>query len=196
MSDTNPGGAAHALVLAAGGSTRFGAAKMLADWRGEPLICTAVRVALSSPVSGVTVVLGASSNEIADALCDLDDDRLRLIVNPNWQSGLASSLRAGLDALPADAARVVVFLGDMPLVRAGLATRVLGALDKASAALPVYRGQPAHPVAFRRTAFSALEGLQGDQGARKALLSLPDAVLIETDEPGSVFDVDRPADIR
>ncbi len=195
MNDPDEDGPAYALVLAAGGSSRFGATKMLANWRGEPLIRAVMGVALASPVAGVVAVLGSSSDEIGCALDDMGKGRLRLVVNTDWQSGLASSLRVGLSALPPDAARVVVFLGDMPLVSAALAAELLNALGSASAALPLYRGQPAHPAAFRRSVFEALDGLRGDQGARSTLQRLSDAVLIETEEPGSIFDVDYPADV-
>ncbi len=195
IDDLDPHGAAYALVLAAGGSSRFGATKMLANWKGEPLVRAAVGVALASPVRGVVAVLGSSADEIAVVLHDMGEGRLRLVVNQDWPSGLASSLLIGLKALPPDAARVVVFLGDMPLVSAALAAQLLESLSSGSAALPLYQGQPAHPVAFGRSVFDALDGLRGDQGARSMLQRLSDAVLIDTEEPGSVFDVDYPADV-
>lgn len=186
---------AHAIVLAAGRGSRFGGRKMLAEWRGEPLVLAAVRAALAGPVARVTVVTGADGDEVEAALAPMASPRLAVVGNPDWRSGIASSLRAGLAALPEDAACAVIFLGDMPLVPIDAAARLLAALATgAPAALSEVDGVPAHPVAFSRALFGAVRQLQGDRGARALLAALPGVARIAADDPGCLFDVDRPSD--
>ena len=112
-----------ALVLAAGGSRRFGRPKQLLPWRGEPLIRHAARAALGSGADEVVVVLGADADAVRAALADLP---IHVALNPGWESGLASSLAAGLEEASGDA--VLVVLGDQPVADA----KVLAALEHRS----------------------------------------------------------------
>jgi molybdenum cofactor cytidylyltransferase len=184
---------AHAIVLAAGAGRRFGGRKMLAPWRGAPLVVAAARVALAAPVAGVTVVTGADHAEVAAALRVIGDPRLATAFNPRWPSGIASSLKTGLGALPSVAERIVVFLGDMPEPPADMAARLLRTLEQgAPAALVEVAGRPGHPVAFRRSLVAALQGISGDRGARALLAAVPGAVIVPSEDPGCLFDIDRP----
>lgn len=188
----------HAIVLAAGAATRFGGGKLTARWRDEPLIVWAVHAALSARVESVVVVLGARADDVRGALVGIADDRLRWIEAPDWSQGLSASLRAGLDALPPDAAVVAVFLGDMPAVDAALADRLLDAVE---AGAPAARARspfgPAHPTAFAARTFAALRDVVGDQGGREVLRSLGDAVaMLDTAHPGAIYDIDRPEDLN
>src|SRR5271156_2617793 len=106
-----------AVVLAAGRASRYRAAggaeetKLIADFRGEPLVRWAARAALASRARRVIVVTGHAKAKVEMALAGLDLD---FAPTPAFASGLASSLRAGLAALPPEAAGAVVLLGDMP----------------------------------------------------------------------------------
>lgn len=185
----------HAILLAAGGGRRFGGRKMLADWSGEALVVAAARIALAAPVARVTVVTGADGAEVERTLQPLAGPRLRTVRNAEWRSGIASSLRVGLDALPEDAACAIVFLGDMPEVPVDGAAWLLEALAAgAPAALTEYQGKPAHPVAFARSVFAQLRDLQGDLGARHILSSLPGVARVASQDSGSLFDMDAPRD--
>lgn len=187
----------HAIVLAAGAASRFGGGKLTALWRGEPLVRHAVRAALETNVKDVVLVVGAGADEVRQAVAPLSDPRLTIVEAADWADGLSASLRTGLSKLPADAAAVAVFLGDMPEVDARIADRLLDAiLGGAPAARPCTPFGPAHPTAFSTQVFPALMRLTGDQGGRPVLDALGDAVaFIETDDPGAVFDVDRPEDL-
>lgn len=102
-------------------------------------------------------------------------------------------MRHGFSILDPATDAVVIFLGDMPLVSPILAAHLLAELvDGAPAAIADHRGAPAHPVAVRRPVFSALMDLRGDRGARSLLSGLAGVRVIETDDPGSIFDVDTP----
>lgn len=192
----NPAGR-HALVLAGGAGRRFGGGKLTALWCGEPLVLAAVRTALAATVDTVTVVTGADAR-VAEALFAVTDARLRLVEAADWNEGMAASLRTGVAALPASAQAAVIFLGDMPLVPASLADRLLGAIMAGAPAAIIRSPQgPAHPVAFDVTLFPDLLRLRGDRGARSVLAALGDRVaVIDCNHPGVVFDVDEPQDLE
>lgn len=188
----------HAIVLAAGAGTRFGGGKLLADWRGRPLILWAVDAALTARVDRVTVVLGSDAEAMEAALAPVTDSRLTIVVAQGWRDGLSASLRAGVEALSSDADAVAVFLGDMPLVSAAEADALLDAVQAgAPAARLSHPGGPAHPAAFGRSVFPRLKAITGDKGAKGVLADLGDAVIvIPSDNPGAVLDVDMPSDLN
>lgn len=186
----------HALVLAAGAGSRFGGGKLLAAWRGRPLIVAAVATALVASVETVTVVLGSNASAVRDALSATRDPRLRLVVCEDWAQGLSASLRSGVSSLPAGARGAVVFLGDMPAIPRDLADALIAALaDGAVVAETVHDGRPAHPIAFAAPMFAAVSTLSGDRGARAILSGVAGIVRIVSDDPGSAFDVDRRRDL-
>ena len=148
----------RALVLAAGGSRRFGdTPKQLAMVRGRPLLAHVLD--LAAPYAPL-VVLGAHAEEIRTAL-DVGDH----IVIDDWADGQSASLRAGVAAL-GDVDRVIVLLGDMPFVTRGACEAVLAAGGCARA---VYDGAPGHPVVLDRTVLARIGELRGDRGARDLL---------------------------
>ena len=112
-----------AVVLAAGQSARFRAAggseatKLVAKLDGQPIVRIVAETALASRASPVVVVVGHARNAVEAALAGLN---VGLAFNPAFASGLASSLRVGLSALPPDVVGAVVLLGDMPRVQARL----------------------------------------------------------------------------
>lgn len=187
----------QAIVLAAGAGVRFGGEKLLAPFRGRPLVQAAVACALRAPVDQVVVVLGCGADRVAPALEPLRDPRLRLVTAPDWDQGLAASLRAGVRSLPPDSAGCLVFLGDMPLIPPDLPIKVLAALaDGAAAVQPICEGKPAHPAGFSSALYADLISLTGDAGAGALLRRRSDVVRLEVDDPGAVFDVDHPDDLR
>lgn len=186
----------HALVLAGGAGQRFGGAKLLADWRGRPLVVWSVQTALAAPVDGVVVVVGCRASEVRAALDDLADPRLRLVEAPDWDDGLSASLRAGVTALPPKAASLAVFLGDMPLVDPSSAAPLFDAVEAGAVAARLdHADGPAHPIVFGRAFFPDLLGIRGDRGARSLLAGRADVAVFNTADDGAVFDVDRPEDL-
>ena len=182
----------HALVLAAGAGSRFGGRKLLAMWRGRPVIEWSVAAALASGVDAVTVVLGADAAETAACL----PSSVGRIICDNWAEGMAASLRCGIAALPPATSAVAIFLGDMPAVSPVLARQLLDAVKAgAPAAIATFEGTPAHPVAISAAVFPMLLALQGERGARRDLLSLAGTTIITTDCASSVFDIDVPSDL-
>lgn len=186
----------HAILLAAGAGRRFGGRKMLAPWRGEPLVLAAARAALAAPVEACVAVLGCDAAQVEAALAPLRSDRLRILVAEDWRLGLSASLRRGVLALPGRSRGAVVFLGDMPLVPLDAAARLLTLLEGgAEAAEVLCRGRPAHPVAFAACLYGQASSLEGDAGLRRVLRGRQAVLRIETEDEGSVHDVDEPHDL-
>lgn len=186
----------HALLLAAGAGSRFGGRKLLAPWRGEPLVCAAARIALASPVDRCFAVTGSEGDLVEAALDPVGNGRLTILRCPDWSDGLSASLRCGLEALPATSRGVVIFLADMPLIPAQAAAPLLEALAKGAPAAEYRLGdQPAHPVAFARNLYPELSLLRGDQGGRALLADRAGVVRLTTSDPGAVFDIDQRSDL-
>ena len=186
----------HALLLAAGAGSRFGGGKLLAPWRGEPLVRASARIALAAPVEGCIVVTGCEAERIGSALAPLGPERLTVVRCPDWGDGLSASLRCGLQALPPSSRGVVIFLADMPLVPVQAAAPLLAALDRGAVAAEYRFGaEPAHPVAFARALYPELERMQGDQGGRALLAGREGVVRLWTDDPGAVLDIDLTSDL-
>ena len=182
-----------ALLLAAGGSRRMGRPKQLLVWRGASLVRRAAETALASRCDELVVVLGAHASWVRAELVDLP---LRTCVNPDWEEGMASSLRAGVEALGDDAEAVLVLLADQPKVEAALLDRLIAAGETSGRGLVAcsHGGAPGAPALFIRRYFEALRGLSGDRGARVLLEAHRDDCSL-VDEPLAVFDVDTPADL-
>ncbi len=176
------------IILAAGTSARMGAAKQLLDCAGEPLLLRMVRVALASQAEEVVVVLGARMAECAAVLAG---QPVRLIENPAWQEGMASSIRAGVAALPPEVAGCVIMLGDQPLVTPALLDEMFAAGRPIVAA--AYDGIAGPPVYFARRFFDELLALQGEHGARK-LLQAHAAELTSIPFAAAECDLDTPQD--
>jgi molybdenum cofactor cytidylyltransferase len=191
----------EAVVLAGGAGRRFGGGKLLAPWRGGLLIEAALDCAFAAPARSVTLVTGADPDvmpvALEHALREGEAARLRIVHAREHAEGMAATLRAGIEALPADTLGAYVFLGDMPLIPPEVAGRLAGALEAGAwAAVPVHDGRRGHPVLFSARLFGALRALSGDEGARSVLRGLGER-LVEVAAPnaGILFDVDTPADL-
>ena len=179
------------LVLAAGAGTRFGASpKQLADFHGRPLLEWAVRAQCDvAELDRVMVVLGSHASEIAAAV---EFGRAQTVVCEEWASGQAWSLRRGVAALAdgGEVSKVVVTLGDAPLLTAEVIRMFVGQPPRARA---VYRGRPGHPVVLGPEEIAALVSLEGDEGARGLLRGGPQ---VEVGHLCSGRDVDTPEDLE
>ncbi|MHB1497886.1 MAG: nucleotidyltransferase family protein [Acidimicrobiales bacterium] len=181
---------AGAAVLCAGGGSRYrpssGEHKLLAPFRGRPLVSWALEHALGAGLEATVVVTGAV--DIAGLL----PAGVTRVENPSWESGIASSLqcavvaarRLGLDA-------IVVGLGDQPLVPAPAWRAV--AVSCAPIAVATYGGARRHPVRLDRSVWAELP-TTGDEGAR-ALMRRRPGLVEEVACEGDPFDVDTVADL-
>lgn len=183
-----------ALILAAGAGRRFGGGKLLAPLAGAPVIRRTAQAVLAGGFDDVVVATGADHSAIAAAL---DGLACGTVPVPDWEEGMAASLRAGLAALGSPGKGLFVFLGDMPLVPVGLSAALADlALREGYAARPRVRGKPGHPVAFTRAAMPDLASLTGDVGAAALLKRRAEGVAyLDTEASGALLDIDSPADL-
>ena len=186
------------ILLAAGEGSRLGQPKALVELGGQTLAERGVAMLRDGGADPVVVVTGAVPISMAG---------VRTVDNPDWRSGMGSSLAAGLRALgdgrgvgsPADnCAAAVVALADQPLVGSEAVRRLIAAYrDGASVAVAAYDGKPRNPVLLAREHWDAvLELATGDTGARPFLRAHPELVtLVECGDTGSAYDVDTPEDL-
>ena len=183
-----------AIVLAAGRSTRMGGPnKLLAELAGKKLVRIATEQALASKASEVIVVTGHQAELVEQALQGL---RVKLVRNPDFAGGLASSVKAGIAAVSDRVDGAVVCLGDMPLIDAALIDRLIEAFapDRGNLiVVPVAEGRRGNPVLWSRRFFSELMTLDGDIGARHLIGKHGEAVAEVPVEGDSAFlDIDTP----
>lgn len=193
----------HALLLAAGSSTRFGGNKLLALWRGRPLLSHVIsRITTlrdQGLVSGATAVVRGGEESAAGLLRQAG---VRVIWNEHADHGMASSLQIGLRALailtpPPEAA--LIFLADQPAAPAEAVEEVIRAWELGGGAVvrPRYAAapdDPGHPVLVDRDAWGLAERLTGDTGLGRAFSRTPELV-VHVDVDGANPDVDTPADL-
>jgi molybdenum cofactor cytidylyltransferase len=183
-----------ALVLAAGSSRRMaGSNKLLQPVAGVPMVRRAANAALASRCAGVIVVTGFAADAVRQSLAGLD---LAFAHNAAHETGMASSLRAGLQALPADTDAVVVVLGDMPCIDAGHIDRLVAAFDprRGNIVVPMKDGRRGNPILWPRAFFAEMQQVQGDVGARELLQRHADRIdSVACDDEAIFADVDTPA---
>ncbi len=186
-----------AIVLAAGRGARFDAArsKLLADYGGRPLVRCAVEAALASNASKTIVVTGHARGEIEQALVGLP---AAFAHNPDFASGMASSLRAGL-ARAADSGGALILLGDMPGVTSAILDQLIAAFERApecAAVAPVYQGRRGNPVLLGGRLVAGVASLTGDEGARRLLRAVDGVIEIAVDDKSVIMDIDTQEDLE
>ncbi|OGX82616.1 hypothetical protein BEN47_04370 [Hymenobacter lapidarius] len=184
-------GAVALLLLAAGASTRMGRPKQLLPYRGRTLLRHAAETAVATGCGPLVLVTGALHEALAAEVADLP---FRVVHNPDWQSGMASSLQAGLAAVAAARPTgFLIMLSDQPLVTPELLLQLL-ALQRQSQAPIVaaaYGNTLGVPAVFDQSLLPALHRLQGAQGANRLIAELGAAVG-RISFPEGLLDVDTP----
>lgn len=193
----------HALLLAAGAGARFGSHKLLALWRGRPLV--------AHPIAAIAGLWTRGLLDGASAVTRLGDEPLnamlrqsgiRVIENAHSDRGMSHSLRLGLGSLAALSPQpeaALIFLADQPAAPAQAAEEVIHAWQLGGSAVvrPRYAeapDEPGHPVLLDRDAWGLAESLRGDEGLGRALARAPHLVL-HVDVDGGNPDIDVPADL-
>jgi CTP:molybdopterin cytidylyltransferase MocA len=189
-------GGVSAILLAAGSGSRFGGGKLLAPYRGRPLIEAALTNLSAAPVNETVVIIGDDAQTLRE-VCE--PYGVRIVENQDWRQGQSTSVLAGLKALGQDVRAAVVLLADQPLVGAGAIERLVEAFEEgAKVAVATYGGRPRNPVLFSREVWPVLETeLLGDEGARPFLRRRPELVTpVPCDGVGDPADVDTAEDLR
>ncbi len=182
------------LVLAAGRSTRMGQRnKLLEDLGGRPVVRRTVEAALASRARPVVVVTGHQGDRVEAALAGLD---VTFIRNPDFASGMASSLKAGVAALTDRLDGAIVALGDMPEVGPAHLDRMIAAFEPKegrSIIVPVHDGRRGNPVLWSAELLQAMERLSGDVGARQLIADNAESVVeLDLGTPAVLVDLDTP----
>jgi CTP:molybdopterin cytidylyltransferase MocA len=178
------------ILLAAGDGSRLGQPKATVELAGSTLAERGVALLRDGGTEPVIVVTGAIPVEIPGVVS---------VHNPDWLTGMGSSLATGLRALASsDAVAAVIALADQPLVGAEAVRRLVAAhASGATVAVAAYDGKPLNPVLIDRIHWPAVLDLAtGDAGARPFLRAHPDLVTrVECGDTGSPADIDTPEDL-
>ena len=182
------------IILAAGGSARFGSPKQLITHYGENIVRRAARVAIEAGLSPVIVVLGAYASTILPFLAGLDS--VMTVLNDSWEEGQSTSLITGLDeAQRQECDAVVILLADQPGIDSDSIERIVREYEPHHAVASEYAGTLGAPALIPAEFFDELRRIRGDQGAGKWLRENPARVTtIAMSE--AAFDIDTPDDLK
>lgn len=182
-----------AVILSAGASSRMGRPKALLPYREGTFLEHLIAVTRHPQIGITRVVLGAGA-ELIRTIGKLDPSIV--VLNPEWEQGQLSSIRAGLRSLEQiDTDGIVLCPVDHPLVSARLVGDLVERFyaSKKAIILPTYGGRRGHPAIFSRTLFSELLSAPVDMGARAVVWShAADVLEIPTDEEGVVLNLNDP----
>lgn len=186
-----------AVILAAGGSRRFGAPKQFLQIEGKTLVQRCVATAEEAGCSPIVVVAGAEENRLAEVL---HGTSARLIANRDWELGLGSSIRAGVGhllSLEANTSAIVMLACDQPLATAELILKLIEEHNDSGADIVActYAHTRGIPALFGRAHFEALLGLPDESGA-KPLLSGGERKVATIAFAGGEIDIDTTADFE
>jgi molybdenum cofactor cytidylyltransferase len=186
-----------AVVLAAGRSARMGEAKQLLRVGGQTMLERTLEIVRASRADEIVMVLGASAELIRRGIPAALLDDVRVVVNEDYASGMASSLRVGLAAVSRGSDAALVVLGDQPLVRpetmGEIVERYCG--SDAEIVVPCYIGLRGNPVLLGRTLFAEAMALEGDVGCRAIFAKHADGILrVDVNDAGVLADVDSRED--
>jgi molybdenum cofactor cytidylyltransferase len=182
------------IILAAGSSRRFGTEnKLLAAFRGKPLLAHVLGVVSSLTVAQKLLVTGHDSEPVA-ALGE--SFGILPVHNEQHLMGMGTSIACGVRNLAGTVAAVFVVPGDMPLISGEHFLRLAASLHTSETICrPLFDGRPGHPVLFGRAHFSALAKLHGENGAQEVIgAARHNLVTIEEADPDATYDIDTPSD--
>ena len=185
-----------ALVLAAGASRRMQAPKLLLPVNGRPLIYWCLLAISQTAIADTVIVSGKDYPSLFAYISLLPQARyFNFVINSEYSTGMASSIRTGMHAVADACDAVLLVLADMPFIEARLIGRILqefvGSGSAEAIVVPTWQGRQGHPVLFGRAYFDELCQLQGDIGARELLAHYRSRIItIAVATPAILIDVD------
>ncbi len=181
------------ILLAAGTSSRMGRNKMLFDLNGESVLRGAARRALAAGLSPLLVVLG---HEAEKSRTELDGLPCQVVINPNYEQGINSSLKAGVSAVPAGTQASVVMLADMPFVTPEMIAGLIDRYRKSEAPLVIsdYEGVNAPPMLYDKSLFDELLAMTGEGCGRQVVRRHREEAEVLSWPPPALADIDVPED--
>ena len=165
-----------AILLTAGQSKRMnGENKLTNEIKGSPLIKHSIKNILASSIDELIVVLGYQK-EIIEKFID-KNKKIKFIFNKDFESGMASSIKTGLDNLSEKTEAFFICLGDMPMVNHDIYNQLIKSKDNKEIIVPTYKGQQGNPVLFDKSMKETVMNITGDVGAKKILELNKDKIL-------------------
>jgi len=183
-----------AIVLAAGSSIRMGEAKQLLPLADSTVLQRTLGNLVDSNVDEIVLVLGSSAETIRERLSESPVRNLRILVNPDYGQGMATSLRAGLAALDENIKAALIVLADQPFVRSETFDRIIDRYRRSDAqiVIPMFQGLRGNPVLLDRSVFLEVMALRGDVGCRGIFGNhLNRMVKEEVNDVGILLDIDN-----
>ena len=182
------------VILAAGASIRFGRNKLLASFRGKPLLQYAIDAACGSSAVACLLVVGDDADAIENGV---DMRRCALLENPGWPGGISTSIRCALRHRALDDG-CVFLVGDEPFVTLADVDALITAFARRPSSIVALskRGVWGTPVLFPKHDYAKLRRLRGDVGAKRYAKTQRRRVqLVEATDALAFADVDTPADL-
>jgi len=165
-----------AILLAAGQSKRMnGENKLIKEIQGIPLIKLSVKNILASSIDELIIVLG-HQKEIVEKLID-KHEKIKFVFNKDFESGMASSIKTGLDNLSEKIEAFFICLGDMPMINQDVYNQLIRSRNNKEIIVPTYKGQQGNPILFSKSMKSIIISIEGDIGAKKILEQNKDKIL-------------------
>ena len=165
-----------AILLAAGQSKRMdGENKLIKEIQGAPLIKHSVKNILAASVDELIIVLGYQKETI-EKLID-KNNKIKFVFNKDFESGMASSIKTGLNNLSYKTEAFFICLSDMPMVNHDIYNQLIKSKDKKEIIIPTYKGQRGNPVLFDKSMKEKIMNISGDAGAKKILELNKDKIL-------------------
>ncbi len=187
-----------AIVLAAGLSRRMQASnKLLVNLKGRSLLTHVIDTLLASKLTDIIVVTGYQADAVQESLADAN---LRFVHNPDYEAGLSTSLRCGIEAVTVYTEGALICLGDMPLLETASIDALLQAFEEQNnykICLPVYQQRRGNPVLWPRRFFPEIHKSSGDAGARWLIKNHSESVHeVPVNDEGIFRDIDTLEDLR
>jgi molybdenum cofactor cytidylyltransferase len=185
-----------AVVLAAGMSSRMGEPKQVLRLGERTVLGQTLENIRGARLDEIVLVLGFAAEAIAQQIAV---ERVKVVINPQYREGMASSLRAGLAALNPDINAALIVLADQPFVRPAVFDQIIDRYieSRAQIAIPTFRGFRGNPVLLDRSVFPEVMALTGDIGCRAIFGSHSDGIVkVPVDDVGILLDIDSKDDFE
>jgi molybdenum cofactor cytidylyltransferase len=188
-----------AVVLAAGRSARMGEAKQLLRVGEQTMLERTIENVRASRVEAAVLVLGFGAESIRRELPAALLKDIRVVINENYASGMASSLREGLAAVNLESDAALIVLADQPLVSPETMNEIVERFcgSDGEIVVPYYRGERGNPVLLGRAVFAEAMALEGDVGCRAIFSRHTEGILrVDVDDAGILADIDTRKDLE
>lgn len=180
--------------MAAGGSSRLDSPKQLLKWGDDFLINHIIHIVNEAEISPIYVVLGSRHEEIQGVL---KNQSIHVLYNPDWRSGMSTSIKCALSALSGEVEAAFIFLSDQPFISSALLSQLMEQFIQADAliAAPRVGIQQCNPVLFSRKLFPELLTISGDRGAKSLLSKFP-VEWVDWPDENLLLDIDSKEDYQ